>query len=353
MPERPLTSRHKRPYLSLAMSPPKSAHAIPPFSSGLTILLERPDKPLKTYEYVVLARKKPGELSMELDATGAKGFRLHSRCLIPVTVKGNRRIAVVMEKPPGSPMHYRYRLLAGKKISMLQIEMARASAQGEAVVGLTRNNETIAALEEQANRKAGSLAAQAGESPRSQRRSYLLLDARKISTLRKELKRVADAGYRIVNAPGGGRTLLLEKEISSPHRREYLLLATNKTSTMQGELNAAAVNGFRLLPRTVAEQVPRRGGARWSGSGWTDLLLHSVGDELDSRAALPVFAVTERMTGSKTRYQYLLLHTQRRSTLQEELLKASRQGYEAMALSARRIFMERAADSRLPRSRSF
>ena len=37
-----------------------------PFGSKLTVLLERSDKPLKTYEYVILDPKKPVELSMEL-----------------------------------------------------------------------------------------------------------------------------------------------------------------------------------------------------------------------------------------------------------------------------------------------
>ena len=144
--------------------------------------------------------------------------------------------------------------------------------------------------------------------------------------------------------------LLLEKEIPSSDRREWLLLATNKMSTMQNELNAAAVKGFRLLPRTVSEQLRRHGRSRWGGIGWTDLILTGVGDGFNARAKLPVFATVERNTSSETRYEYLVLDTQRRSTLQSELTKASNQGYEAVALLARSIFMERPADSRPPGS---
>ena len=323
-----------------------------PFGRGLTVLLERSPKPLNIYDYVILAPKKPSNLSMELDAAGAKGFRLHSRCLIRVIGGKAGRVAVLMEKAPGPPMRYRYRLLAGKKFPMLQIEMARVSEQGEAVVGLTRGKKTIAIVEKRAKMKTGSLAAQASESPRQERRSYLLLDTRKISSLRKELEQAAAAGYRIVNAPGGTRTLLLEKEISSPEGREYLLLANHRMSAMQTELNAAAAKGFRLLPRTVAEQRRRSGGSRWSGFGLTDLVLDTVTDELNARAKLPVLAVVERNTGAKTRYDYLVLDTLRRSTLQRELTEASKQGYEAVALQARSIFMERPADSRLPASSS-
>ena len=312
-----------------------ASFGVGPFG-GLTVLLESSHKP-KIYEYVILTAKKPNKLAMQLDVAGAKGFRLHSRGLIPVIVKGNGRIAAVMGKPSGPPMHYRYRLLAGKKIPMLQIEMARASGQGEAVVGLIMGKETIAILEKRAKMKAGALAAPAAESARQERRSYLLLHTRRNSTLRKELERAAAAGYRIVNAPGLARTLLLprtlllEKEISSRDRPEYLLLATNRTSTMQNKLNAAAAKGFRLLPHTVRVQVP-------------------------------FYVVVERNTRSKTRYEYLVLDRPwwRHSALQRELMDLSQQGYEAVALSATpprgfpwqsvhpRVFMERRADSRLP-----
>jgi hypothetical protein len=84
---------------------------------------------------------------------------------------------------------------------------------------------------------------------------------------------------------------------------DYRLLATNKTSTMQKELNAAGDAGFRFEKAMGGESA-------FGGS--------------------EVVAVVSRARGGepKARYQYMLLATNKTSTMQKELQEAGDAGYE-------------------------
>jgi len=88
---------------------------------------------------------------------------------------------------------------------------------------------------------------------------YLLLATKKTSTMEKELAEVAAQGFRIlVGSPTSGTemALLMERVATPPEIYTYRVLATSHTGTMQKELNEAAAQGFRLLPRTmIAKQT--------------------------------------------------------------------------------------------------
>lgn len=88
---------------------------------------------------------------------------------------------------------------------------------------------------------------------------YLLLATKKTSTMEKELAEVAAQGFRIlVGSPTSGTemALLMQRVAKPPEIYTYRVLATSHTSTMQKELNEAAAQGFRLLPRTmIAKQT--------------------------------------------------------------------------------------------------
>lgn len=85
--------------------------------------------------------------------------------------------------------------------------------------------------------------------------------------------------------------------------RTYRILATNRTSTMQEEMRQAGEQGFRF--------VDAMGGDTAMG-----------GRE--------VVVLMEKAPGSTTRYDYLVLATNRTSTLQKELQEASDAGYEVV-----------------------
>jgi hypothetical protein len=86
----------------------------------------------------------------------------------------------------------------------------------------------------------------------------------KTSTLEKELNEAAEAGFRF-SAVMGGETAFGGKEVvavmtrptasGSPGRFAYKLLATTKTSTMEKELREAADAGFEYRGQTVFESL--------------------------------------------------------------------------------------------------
>jgi hypothetical protein len=91
--------------------------------------------------------------------------------------------------------------------------------------------------------------------------TYRLLATSKTSTLQKELQEASDAGFRVVGQTvfeslfGGKETAaILEKSSeTAAERYEYKLFATSKTSTMEKELRAAADAGFEAVGLTVGK----------------------------------------------------------------------------------------------------
>lgn len=141
---------------------------------------------------------------------------------------------------------------------------------------------------------------------------YLLLATSRTSTMQQELNEAAGAGYRVLGGcrTGGGElTLLLEKVAQPPDVYGYKLLATQLTSTMQKELDEVATQGFRLLPRTMM-------------GGETEIVL-----------------VLEKAPGQSMPSHYLLLATKRTGTLQSEMKQAAEQGYQVVGVVSRKEHM--------------
>jgi hypothetical protein len=118
---------------------------------------------------------------------------------------------------------------------------------------------------------------------------YLLLATTRSSTMQKELRQAAAAGYRVLagwsadevkitphsySYTRGQLVMLLEKVTAPPNSYDYLLLATVRSSTLQKELREAAARGYRLVPHAVISD--------------TKMLM-------------------ERAEGSSSRYDYLFL----------------------------------------------
>ena len=169
-----------------------------------------------------------------------------------------------------------------------------------------------------------AIAVAAADLDTSQR--FLLLATKKTKTMQKELDEAAAAGYRIlVGSPTSGTemALILEKVATPPENYQYVLLATTKTSTMQKELDEAASKGFRLLPSTMISKKRSFGGEE-------------------------VVVVLEKAPNIATVYEYLLLATNRTSTLQKEMGDAVQNGYEVMGMVSRgehMVILEKSSDS--------
>ena len=92
---------------------------------------------------------------------------------------------------------------------------------------------------------------------------YMLLATKKTSTMQKELAEMAAVGFRVlVGSPTSSEEMavFMERVATPPNVYHYKLLATTRTGTMERELNESAAEGYRLLPRTMISKPQLFGG---------------------------------------------------------------------------------------------
>ena len=149
---------------------------------------------------------------------------------------------------------------------------------------------------------------------RAQAYDYLVLAARRTSTMEREMNEAAELGYRFQGVMGGGTAFggselvtIMMRGASTAGRFSYRLLATNQTSTMQEEMQQAGNEGYDYRGLTVYK-------SEFGGDEVIVIMEHD-------NDAPPV------------RYEFLLLATSRTSTLQKELTDAGHQGFESVGLS--------------------
>ena len=89
-----------------------------------------------------------------------------------------------------------------------------------------------------------------------------VLASSKTSTMEKELNEAAEAGFRLSavmggETAGGGKEVVavVSRKGAAEGRFAYKLLATSKTSTMEKELREAAEAGFEYQGQTVFDSV--------------------------------------------------------------------------------------------------
>lgn len=143
---------------------------------------------------------------------------------------------------------------------------------------------------------------------------YRILATNRTSTMQKELNQAAEEGFRLEAVMGGDTAFggsevvaVVGRSRASGGRFLYRLLATSKTSTMQKELQNAAADGFHYRFQTVFDTA-------FGGKEVVVIL------ERDEDSPLP-------------RAEYVLLATQRTSTLQKELQAGADRGYELVGLT--------------------
>jgi hypothetical protein len=95
--------------------------------------------------------------------------------------------------------------------------------------------------------------------------------------------------------------LALGVTASAETRREHVLLATSKTSTMQKEMKEAAERGYRF-------DAVMGGETAWGGSEAVVVMSREAGQ-------------------AKAEYDYVLLATNKTSTMQKEISEAARNGF--------------------------
>jgi hypothetical protein len=119
---------------------------------------------------------------------------------------------------------------------------------------------------------------------------YMVLGTKRLDTLRRELDQASAAGYRVTQGDPEARVLLLEKGLGSC---QYRIV-----NHLNDELHAALADGFRPVPTAFGGGV----------------------------------LVMEKCEGDAATHDYVLLHTFRVGTLQQELNETAGRGYELAAM---------------------
>jgi hypothetical protein len=144
---------------------------------------------------------------------------------------------------------------------------------------------------------------------------YRVLATNKTSTMEKELRDAAAAGFRFGGTMGGDTAfggnevvVLMTKGGGAGQRYEYRLLATSKTSTMQRELQEAAAAGFEYRGQSVFTSM----------FGGKEVV---------------VILERDREATGKARWEYRLLATSKTSTMQRELSGIGADGFEYVGMT--------------------
>jgi hypothetical protein len=144
------------------------------------------------------------------------------------------------------------RVLATSKTSTLEKELNEAAEAGFRFAAVMGGETAIGGKEVVA------VVTRTGQEPA--RFAYKLLATSRTSTMEKELRQAADAGFAyraqtVFESLFGGQevVLILERDKDATRRHDYKLIATSKTSTLERELREAGDAGFAVVGMTVAK----------------------------------------------------------------------------------------------------
>lgn len=161
--------------------------------------------------YKILATSKTSTMQKEMQEAGEAGYRFVA-VMGGETAVGGKEVVVLLEKAADDKNTYSYRLLATSKTSTLQKELQEAGDAGFHAVGQTVFESLFGGKETVAIVQKGSA------DPSTKRWEYKLIATSKTSTLEKELKEIADAGFQAIDLTVG-KTALGGSEIVVITRR--------------------------------------------------------------------------------------------------------------------------------------
>jgi hypothetical protein len=120
----------------------------PTSSSEMAVFLERVATSSEPYKYKLLATTRTSTMQKELNEAADGGYRLLPRTMIAKSqVLGGQEVVMVMERPPKVVKHYEYKLLATTRTSTLQKEVTEAQAAGFVIVGMVSRGEHMVIME--------------------------------------------------------------------------------------------------------------------------------------------------------------------------------------------------------------
>lgn len=165
-----------------------------------------------TRTYKVLATNKTSTMEKELKEAGALGYRFVA-VMGGETGFGGNQAVVLLEKASDDKATYNFRLLATSKTSTLEKELQEAGEAGYHAVGQTVFESMFGGKETMA------IVQKSSDQSRAVEYEYKLVATTKTSTLEKELREVAEAGFEAVDltvgktAIGGSEIVVITRRV--------------------------------------------------------------------------------------------------------------------------------------------
>ncbi|MGB7203263.1 MAG: hypothetical protein WBD16_13525, partial [Pyrinomonadaceae bacterium] len=120
----------------------------PTSGSEMALFLSRDGTVEDPYEYKLLATTRTGTMQKELNEAADAGFRLiPSTMIAKKQMFGGIEVVMIMERPPKVTKKYEYKLLATSRTSTMQKEVTEAKNAGYLVVGMVSRDEHMVVME--------------------------------------------------------------------------------------------------------------------------------------------------------------------------------------------------------------
>jgi hypothetical protein len=120
----------------------------PTSDAEMAVFLSREATAEQPYKYKLLATTRTGTMQKELNEAANGGFRLiPSTMIAKKQLLGAPEIVMIMERPPKAVKEYEYKLLATSLTSTLQKEVTDAETAGFSIVGMVSRGEHMVVME--------------------------------------------------------------------------------------------------------------------------------------------------------------------------------------------------------------
>jgi queuine/archaeosine tRNA-ribosyltransferase len=124
----------------------------PTSGTEMAIFLSMEATAAEPYKYKLLATTRTGTMQKELNEAADGGYRLLARTMIAkAQLIGGVEIVMIMEKPPRVTKQYEYKLLATSRTGTLQKEVTEAQEAGFVIVGMVSRGEHMVVMERESN----------------------------------------------------------------------------------------------------------------------------------------------------------------------------------------------------------
>jgi hypothetical protein len=162
-------------------------------------------------DYRVLATSKTSTMQKELTEAAEAGYRFVD-VMGGETSFGGKEVVIVMQKITSGPARFTYRVLATTKTSTMQRELQDAANDGYEYVGQTVFESLFGGKE------VAVILERDKEKPMNTKWEYRLLATKRTSTLQKELAEAGKLGYQALGmtlgetAIGGGELVVITRK---------------------------------------------------------------------------------------------------------------------------------------------